>query len=191
MVSVNVDELDILSVREGQTAEITIDALEGQSFEGKITDISQAVSGSGRTKYPVEVTVERTDGMRMGMSVSATISIDEAKDAVLIPVSALQERGGKTFVYTESSGDGTLSGETEVTTGLSDGSRAEIVSGLSQGDTVYYLRTGSDDSDRTERMPGMNGMPGGGMPGGNMPDGSAEPGDRNRLKKGRNQGGTE
>jgi len=29
------------------------------------------------------------------------------------------------------------------------------------------------------------------MPGGNMPDGSAEPGDRNRLKKGRNQGGTE
>ncbi len=191
VVSVNVDELDILSVKEGQTAEITIDALEGQSFEGKITDISQAVSGSGSTKYPVEVTVERTDGMRMGMSVSVTISIDEAKDAVLIPVSALQERGGKTFVYTESSGDGTLSGETEVTTGLSDGSRAEIVSGLSQGDTVYYLRTGSDDSDRTERMPGMNGMPGGGMPGGNMPDGSAEPGDRNRLKKGRNQGGTE
>lgn len=191
VVSVNVDELDILSVKEGQTVEITIEALEEQSFEGKITDISQAVSGSGSTKYPVEVTVERTDDMRMGMSVSATISIDEAKDAVLIPVSALQERGGKTFVYTESSEDGTLSGETEVTTGLSDGSRAEIVSGLSQGDTVYYLKTGSEDSDRTERMPGMNGMPGGGMPGGNMPDGSMEPGNGNRFKKGRNQGGTE
>lgn len=191
VVSVNVDELDILSVKEGQTVEITIEALEEQSFEGKITDISQAVSGSGSTKYPVEVTVERTDDMRMGMSVSATISIDEAKDAVLIPVSALQERGGKTFVYTESSEDGTLSGETEVTTGLSDGSRAEIVSGLSQGDTVYYLKTGSEDSDRTERMPGMNGMSGGGMPGGNMPDGSMEPGNGNRFKKGRNQGGTE
>ena len=176
VVSVNVDELDILSIEEGQTAEITIDALEEQSFEGKITDISQAVSGSGSTKYPVEITIGRTDDMRMGMSVSATITIDEAKDAVLIPVSALQERGGRTFVYTESSEDGTLSGETEVTTGLSDGSRAEIISGLAEGDTVYYLRAGSDDSERTEGMPGMNRMPGQGMPGGNMPGFSGEPG---------------
>lgn len=176
VVSVNVDELDILSIEEGQTAEITIDALEEQSFEGKITDISQAVSGSGSTKYPVEITIGRTDDMRMGMSVSATITIDEAKDAVLVPVSALQERGGRTFVYTESSEDGTLSGETEVTTGLSDGSRAEIISGLAEGDTVYYLRTGSDDSERTEGMPGMNRMPGQGMPGGNMPGFSGEPG---------------
>ncbi len=176
VVSVNVDELDILSIEEGQTAEITIDALEEQSFEGKITDISQAVSGSGSTKYPVEITIGRTDDMRMGMSVSATITIDEAKDAVLIPVSALQERGGRTFVYTESSEDGTLSGETEVTTGLSDGSRAEIISGLAEGDTVYYLRAGSDDSERTEGMPGMNRIPGQGMPGGNMPGFSGEPG---------------
>lgn len=176
VVSVNVDELDILSIEEGQTAEITIDALEEQSFEGKIKDISQAVSGSGSTKYPVEITIGRTDDMRMGMSVSATITIDEAKDAVLIPVSALQERGGRTFVYTESSEDGTLSGETEVTTGLSDGSRAEIISGLAEGDTVYYLRAGSDDSERTEGMPGMNRIPGQGMPGGNMPGFSGEPG---------------
>lgn len=62
----------------------------------------------------------------MGMSVLATISVEEAEDAVLIPVSALQERGGKTFVYTESAEDGTISGETEVTTGLSDGNRVEI-----------------------------------------------------------------
>lgn len=208
VVSVNVDELDILSIEEGQTAEITIDALEEQSFEGKITDISQAVSGSGSTKYPVEITIGRTDDMRIGMSVSATITIDEAKDAVLVPVSALQERGGRTFVYTESSEDGTLSGETEVTTGLSDGSRAEIISGLAEGDTVYYLRAGSDDSERTEGMPGMNRMPGQGMPGGNMPGFSGEPGsgkgsenggrtgsgkdsDSGNNRRGSNRGGTE
>lgn len=92
----------------------------------RITDISEAVSGSGSTKYPIEVTIRRTDDMRMGMSVLATISVEEAEDAVLVPVSALQERGGKTFVYTESSEDGTISGETEVTTGLSDGNRVEI-----------------------------------------------------------------
>lgn len=48
-VSINVDELDILSVEEGQTAEITLDALENQSFQGTITDISQAVSRSGKS----------------------------------------------------------------------------------------------------------------------------------------------
>lgn len=190
VVSIDVDELDILSVKEGQTAEITVDALEEQSFEGKITKISQAASGNGSTKYPVEITISRTEDMRMGMSVSATISIEEAKDAVLIPVSALQERGGKTFVYTESAEDGALSGEKEVATGLSDGNRAEIVSGLSEGDTVYYLRTGSDDNDRLGSMPGMNGMPGGGMPGGQMPDGAMKPDGKNGARGG-SRGGEE
>lgn len=184
-VSINVDELDILSVKEGQTAEITLDALEDQSFQGTITNISQAVSGSGSTKYPVEITLERTEDMRVGMSASATIYIDEAKDAVLIPAEALQERKDKTFVYTKKDEEGNLSGETEVTTGLSDGNRAEIVSGLSEGDTVYYLRAGSDDSENAQQFPGMGGMPGGaGMPdgskipdgGGNRPEGSRQNG---------------
>lgn len=172
-VSINVDELDILSVKEGQTAEITLDALEDQSFQGTITGISQAVSGSGSTKYPVEISLERTEDMRIGMSASATIYIEEAENAVLIPVSALQEKADKTFVYTESDGEGKLSGETEVTTGLSDGSRVEITGGLSEGDTVYYLRTGSEDGDSSLSFPGMGGMPGGGeMPGdGQMPGG--------------------
>lgn len=181
-VSINVDELDILSVKEGQTAEITLDALEDQSFQGTITSISQAVSGSGSTKYPVEITLERTEDMRVGMSASATIYIDEAKDAVLIPAEALQERRDKTFVYTKKDEEGNLSGETEVTTGLSDGNRAEIVSGLSEGDSVYYLRTGSDDSESTQKFPGMGGMPGGtGMPDGGKPvDGGGNHSDGSR-----------
>ena len=50
-VSINVDELDITSVKEGQTAKITLDAIDGEEFEGTITSVStDASSGSSRAK---------------------------------------------------------------------------------------------------------------------------------------------
>ena len=176
-VSINVDELDITSVKTGQTAKITLDAIEGEEYEGTITSVSsEASSGSSSAKYPVEITFDKTDDMRIGMTASASISIDEAKDAVLIPVDALQEKGGKTFVYTQKDSDGNLSGEVEVETGLSNGNKVEITSGLESGDTVYYLKTtsssGSNSQQDMQGGPGGNGgeapsdMGGNGGPGG-------------------------
>lgn len=167
MVSIQVDELDILSVKEGQTAAITMDAVEDQEFEGTITKVSATASGdSSSAKYPVEITLEKTDDMLYGMSASATIQVDEAENAVLIPVNALQEEGNSTFVYTENDGDGNLSGKVEVTTGLSDGSQVEITSGLEEGDTVYYLRTGTDSGGSEGTFPSMGGGKNGEMPSG-------------------------
>ncbi len=179
VVSINVDELDIASVQEGQTVSLTFDALEDQTFEGEITSVSTtASSDSSSAKYPVEISLDIADGMMIGMSASATIQISEATDAVLIPVSALQERGNSTFVYTEQDEDGNLTGEVEVETGLSNDSQVEIVSGLSEGDTVYYLKAEGDSSEDSMQggMGGMQGdMPSGGgdMPsgGGDMPSG--------------------
>lgn len=171
-VSINVDELDITSVKEGQTAKITLDAIDGEEFEGTITSVSsEASSGSSSAKYPVEITFDKTDDMRIGMTASASISIDEAEDVVLIPVDALQEKGNKTFVYTEKDSDGNLSGEVEVETGLSNGNKVEITSGLKSGDTVYYLKTtSSGSSDSQQNMQDMGGGPGG--------NGEAPSGDR-------------
>lgn len=167
VVSIQVDELDILSVKEGQTAAITMDAVEDQEFEGTITKVSATASGdSSSAKYPVEITLEKTDDMLYGMSASATIQVDEAENAVLIPVNALQEEGNSTFVYTENDGDGNLSGKVEVTTGLSDGSQVEITSGLEEGDTVYYLRTGTDSGGSEGTFPSMGGGKDGEMPSG-------------------------
>lgn len=184
-VSINVDELDITSVKTGQTAKITLDAIDGEEFEGTITSVSsEASSGSSSAKYPVEITFDKTDDMRIGMTASASINIDESEDAVLIPVDALQEKGGKTFVYTKKDSDGNLSGEVEVETGLSNGNKVEITSGLESGDTVYYLKTtSSKSSDSKQDMqggPGGNGgeapsdMGGSGSPGG---DGGEAPSD--------------
>lgn len=175
-VSINVDELDILSVKEGQTATVTLDALDGQEFEGTITEVSnEASSGNSSAKYPVTITFEKTEDMLIGMSASATIHVSEAEDAVLIPVDALQEKGNSTFVYTKKDSDGNLSGEVEVETGISNGSQVEITSGLEEGDTVYYLK--AESSDSSSNMPGgMDGQ--GGMPdmnGGEAPSGGQAP----------------
>lgn len=177
-VSINVDELDILSVKEGQTATVTLDALDGQEFEGTITEVSnEASSGNSSTKYPVTITFEKTEDMLLGMSASATIHVNEAEDAVLIPVDALQEKGDSTFVYTKKDSDGNLSGEVEVETGISNGSQVEITSGLEEGDTVYYLKAESSDTSSGQNMPGgMDGQ--GSMPdmnGGEAPSGGQAP----------------
>lgn len=177
-VSINVDELDILSVKEGQTATVTLDALDGQEFEGTITEVSnEASSGNSSAKYPVTITFEKTEDMLLGMSASATIHVNEAEDAVLIPVDALQEKGDSTFVYTKKDSDGNLSGEVEVETGISNGSQVEITSGLEEGDTVYYLKAESSDTSSGQNMPG--GMEGqGSMPdmnGGEAPSGGQAP----------------
>ena len=80
------------------------------------------------------------------MNASATITIEDREDVLTLPMNALQEKGDRTFVYTEKDDDGNLFGETEVTTGLSDGSTVEITDGLEEGTTVYYLRSESSSS---------------------------------------------
>lgn len=162
-LSISVDELDILSIAEGQSADITFDALEEQTFTGTVTSISSTASvNGGVAKYTVEIEMEKDDNMRIGMNASATIKVEDAEDILLIPSAALQERGDSTFVYTGQSEDGTLTDEVEVETGLSDGSNVEITSGLSEGDTVYYTRTISDS--QSGDMQGFGGFGDGQMP---------------------------
>lgn len=162
-LSISVDELDILSIAEGQSADIIFDALENQTFTGTVTSISGTASvNGGVAKYTVEIEMEKDDNMRIGMNASATIKVEDAEDILLIPSAALQEWGDSTFVYTGQSEDGTLTDEVEVETGLSDGSNVEITSGLSEGDTVYYTRTISDS--QSGNMQGFGGFGDGQMP---------------------------
>ena len=175
-LTLSIDEADILSIEEGQTATVSVDAIEDETFEGTVTSVTTTTSGSsGSVKYTAEVTVERTDEMLLGMSASATITVSEAEDAVLIPVSALQESGTTTFVYTEADDEGNLSGAVEVETGLSDGTNVEILSGLSEGDVVYYTRTDAESEEGAGG--GLLGMFGGGGSMGGGQGGSGDSGD--------------
>ena len=182
-LEVSVDELDINSVETGQEATVTFDAIEDKEFTGEVTEIGSTASvNGGVAKYTVSISVPKDDQMKQGMNASATITIENRENVITIPVSALQEKGDKVFVYTEADDEGNLSGETEVTTGLSDGTTVEITDGLSEGDTVYYNKTGNTSDGSDSGMPGgdMGGFGGdmsdGGAPGGSSDSGNGGPG---------------
>jgi len=107
---VKVDETDIVNVRIGQDADITIDAVPGKVFKGKVTEIgSQAVlrtSGLATTQtttsnqeakdFKVVVTLENPpDNVRPGLSTTAKIKTAERKDVVAVPIQALAVRSRK------------------------------------------------------------------------------------------------
>lgn len=181
-LTVNVDELDILSIAPGQEAAVVLDALPDDSFHGTVTKISTlGTTQSGVTTYPVTITLDDISGSGVlaGMNATATISIATSEDVLLIPLDALQETGSKQFVYIAMNGEEGLGERRVVETGLSDGTNVEITSGLSEGEQVAY--TESSSSDESEQMmrqvmggampdsASMGGMPpGGGMGGGPM-----------------------
>ena len=139
-LTVSVDESDISNMKTGMPAEITINALSDQSFEGEITKVAQSGSGNGgSSKFDVEITLSRESEMLAGMSASAVISLYEKMDVLTLPAAALSEDGAKTIVYTAlDKKTGEPAAPVEVTTGISDGETVEILSGLGSGDTVYY-----------------------------------------------------
>jgi HlyD family secretion protein len=107
---VKVDETDIVNVKIGQEADVTIDAVPGKIFKGKVTEIgSQAVlrsSGLTTTQtttstqeakdFKVVVTLANPpDNLRPGLSTTAKIKTAERKNVVAIPIQALAVRTRK------------------------------------------------------------------------------------------------
>ena len=139
-VSITVDELDILLVRKGQDAMVTLDALQGRAFSGVITEVNTTASNEGgNSKYSAVVEMPRDDSMLGGMNASANITLEERKGILLIPAAALVEENGASLVYrTYDNQTERLADPAPVETGLSDGDQVQILSGLQEGDTVWY-----------------------------------------------------
>ena len=145
-----VDELDVLKIFVGQEVQVTADALEGAEMTGHITNISlEAITTGGVTEYPVTVEMDAVGDLLPGMNVSATIVLEEEKNALCIPVDALM-RGNIVYVKNEEGQEtdkeaiaaGVPAGFHEVTVqaGLSSDSYVQILSGLMETDEVYVPR---------------------------------------------------
>jgi len=107
---VKVDETDIVNVKIGQDADVTIDAIPGKTFKGTVTEIgSQAVlrtSGLATTQsttssqeakdFKVVVTLASPpENLRPGLSTTAKIRTAEKKNVLAIPIQALAVRTRK------------------------------------------------------------------------------------------------
>jgi HlyD family secretion protein len=107
---VHVDETDIVNVAIGQPAEVTIDAIPGKTFPGKVTEIGdnaivrstgvsseQSATSSQEAKdFKVVVTLDSPPtNLRPGLSATAKITTGTAKSALTIPIQALTVRDKK------------------------------------------------------------------------------------------------
>lgn len=139
-LTVGVDETSILSVQNGQRAQVTVSSIGEDVFSGTVTAVERSAESSyGITSYNVEITMDKDPRMLPGMTAKAVIRIEGVDDALLIPEKALRQTRDSSFVYTTyDPATGALGGETPVIPGLTGGGMVEIVEGLAGGQTVYY-----------------------------------------------------
>ncbi len=212
-VVVNVNEIDLPKIKISQAVDITIDALPGKTFAGKVASISpglvasqSSTSGSGQSQssgsssssssqtgvvnYPVTISLTSTDPqLKAGMTANADIVV-AAKDNVLtVPAAAIRDRGDRKMVMVLNS-QGQIT-PTQVEVGTSSDSNSEILSGLQEGQNVvvgFASLNGAGSGGQGQSGSGSGGfrMPfgGGGMGGqGGFRQSSGSSGGGNNMRQ--------
>ena len=179
-MTLNVDELEILSIKEGQEATITADAIPNQTFRGVVTSVSKSgTTTGGTTTYPVTIRIDEMGDLLPGMNATAEIVTESAEDTLSVPNEAIV-RGNYVLVTKDSpsaaNADDSMTAPegyvyVKVTTGVSDDDYIAVTSGLQAGDTVAYnsaLNVSGSSGEVQFVVDGgdMGGAPAGGGPGG-------------------------
>lgn len=179
-MTLNVDELEILSIKEGQEATITADAIPDQTFRGVVTSVSKSgTTTGGTTTYPVTIRIDEMGDLLPGMNATAEIVTESAEDTLSVPNEAIV-RGNYVLVTKDSpsaaNADDSMTAPegyvyVKVTTGVSDDDYIAVTSGLQAGDTVAYdsaLNTSGSSGEMQFVVDGgdMGDAPAGGGPGG-------------------------
>jgi multidrug efflux pump subunit AcrA (membrane-fusion protein) len=164
-VTTDVVESDLADVKVGQTATVTIDAIDAE-VEGIVAAVAPTTSSdgsSGVVSYPVTVTLDEAPAdLRSGMSADVTITIASATDVLTVPSAALLGAEGDYRVRTLDAAGALRVVPVEV--GLVTSTTAEITSGLSEGATVV-TGTASDLAGTTNNNGGFGGPGGMAVPG--------------------------
>lgn len=136
LVDVQVSEVDINNVQEGQDVIVTFDAIPGQEFQGVVSEVA-LVGTSLQDVVDFIVTVELTDpdeSVKPGMTAAVNIAVSQLKDVLLIPNRAVRVLDGNRVVYILKDGVPT---PVEVSLGASSEVNSQVVEGdLQEGDLV-------------------------------------------------------
>lgn len=132
-VVVNLLEKDVPTVNIGTQADVTLDAFPDRHFKGAVTRMSQAVALDTRT-MPVEIDLANKDhALRPGMFADVSLLISEQPNALTVPTQALLKDSEGYYVLTALNG---TAHRRSVTLGPEDQLRTEILTGLSESDSV-------------------------------------------------------
>ncbi|MCW2278218.1 efflux RND transporter periplasmic adaptor subunit [Heliophilum fasciatum] len=172
-----IKEIDIAKIKLGMEAVITVDALEGKVFKGKVSRVGQNPKTIDNVvNYEVLVDIDNTDGqLRSGMTMSTDIALDQKTDVLTVPLDAIINRNGTDGVMVSGPQGPAF---VPVKMGLRDDSNVEIIEGLQEGDrllietqpvqktTTSTSKKSTTNSTRrnSSPIPGMGGPPGMGPP---------------------------
>ncbi len=134
-----VDETDIGLVKVDQPVRVTVDAYRSRSFQGKVFRIApMGVEKDNVTRFEVRVSIMNDlDLLKVNMSANAEIVLEEHHNVLVIPESALiYNEKRETSVEVPDASTKTGRRQVTVKTGLGNGARAELLSGLKLGDQV-------------------------------------------------------
>ena len=136
-VSAPIDEVDAPHVQVGMETRITLDAMTGQHFPGKVRRIAPYVLDVEKQARTVDVEVDFDDpvsvkGLLVGYSADVEIIHTRRPNVLRIPTPALLE-GGKVLLVRSS--DSKLE-ERQIQTGLSNWENTEVIGGLKEGDQL-------------------------------------------------------
>ena len=134
-VKLLVSKYDIASVKEGQTASISIGDSE---YSGQVLNISQyaEADASGKAKAVVEVSIDTKEPMIVGMEADVMINLEESPNALRILNECVYTDDNGSYLFAVEKGNRVK--RRYVETGVKDSGYTQILSGLSEGEEVVY-----------------------------------------------------
>lgn len=149
---VQINEVDLVDVKVGQAAAVTFDAMPDSPASGTITAIAPTgTNSSGVVTYNVNITLAKIDPkLRPTMSCTAEITTATRPDALVVPSSAIRTDSStqKKYVLVGDTSTGSVK-QVTVTTGVIVGTQTEVLTGLTEGQTVLIGGTSSSTSSST------------------------------------------
>jgi HlyD family secretion protein len=139
VVDVSVSEVDINYISVGDTVSITFDALADQVYNGRVTQVGGAgIDTDGIVKFNVAITLTDADeAIKPGFTAVSRIIIDQAKDVLMVPLTAIHTADGQKYVIVQRSGRLV---QVPVTLGTSSDLYSALIEGdLQDGDLVVIL----------------------------------------------------
>ena len=140
----NINEVDINSVKVDQSVDLTIDALGGSTIKGKIVQVeSYGNNVAGIVYYKAKASIVDQTNLKANMTVNADIAVDAKSNVLTVPSSAVTITNGKSYVKLAKydSKNVLTPVDQEVVTGINNNAIIEIVSGVNEGDKVLIVST--------------------------------------------------
>jgi len=159
IIEAQVDETDIGRIVVGQAADITLDAYPRDVIPGKVDQIAyEAKTVNNVTTYMVDVLPGKVPAfLRSGMTANIKVLTAATNAVLVLPSEAVHSEINQTVVWRTNPADRNKPLSTPIVTGLSDGKKLEICSGLQEGDpvlvkTAFKMKT-KEDNQKNPFMP--------------------------------------